>query len=432
MPRLLILSLNYAPEPTGFAPHTTALAEHEASLGFAVTVVTGFPFAPRWARWPEYKGRIVCRERVNGVDIVRVSHFIPRQPGSALQRVLMEGSFAAGAFIALSRRILFGPRFDLVLAVGAQPAVAWLARSIAALARIPYIVKITDLAAQAALDVGIVRNGTAAQTLASIELGAYRRACAAIVLCDAFANALVADGFPREAVHVIPDSVDLDAIQPDGDGARFRRHHHIDPGAFVVLYSGSLGLKQGLFDVVDAARLLAPRSSDVQWVLIGEGETRKALRRRIADARLDDRVLLLPLQPERDLRDMFAASDLLLLSQLRAVKDTVIPSKLLMYMAAGRPVVAAVNTRSQAANLIREANGGVVVDPENAQAMADAVLTLLKRPQDRSAMARRNRVYAEQHFDRTAILSAQQAVIDNACARDEQTVSAAPSIRPLD
>jgi colanic acid biosynthesis glycosyl transferase WcaI len=155
---ILILSLNYAPEPTGFAPHTSALAEHLASRGDTVTVITGFPFAPRWTRWPEYRRRFISRQSINQVRVVRVSHFIPRRPGSALQRILMEGSFAATAMLAVLLRSLTAPPVDAVIYVGAQPAIAWLARVLAALHRAPYVVKITDLAAQAAVDVGIARS----------------------------------------------------------------------------------------------------------------------------------------------------------------------------------------------------------------------------------------------------------------------------------
>src|SRR5712691_6327546 len=104
--QLLIVSLNYAPEPTGFAPHTAALAEHLAAEGHAVTVVTGFPYAPRWRRWPEYRGPFMRIGQQRGVRLVRLSHFIPRRPGSAVQRILMEGSFAAVGLAAISARAL--------------------------------------------------------------------------------------------------------------------------------------------------------------------------------------------------------------------------------------------------------------------------------------------------------------------------------------
>ena len=401
MSRLLIFSLNYAPEPTGFAPHTTALAEHLVNAGHEVSVVTGFPFAPQWARWPAYRGKLVRQETTNSVRVVRITHFIPRKPGRALQRMLMEGSFAAAAGLwVLFTAIRGGRPYELVIYVGAQPAIAWLARIVASAWRVPYVVKITDLAAQAAVDVGIVGHGVPAAALKRFEFSAYRRASAAIVLCDAFKKALVADGFPADAIHIIRDSVNLKTVRGTEDGSAFRERHQIGREEFVVLYSGSLGLKQGLFDIVDAAKLLAAKSPEVRWVLVGEGETRDALAARIESAAMGARVILLPLQPEAWLGEMFAAADLLLLSQLKSVKDTVIPSKLMMYMAASRPVLAAVNASSQAAIIVRDSGGGVIVAAENARALADTVLDVQSRPSDRAVMARRGRAYAEKYFDR--------------------------------
>jgi colanic acid biosynthesis glycosyl transferase WcaI len=420
--RILLLSLNYAPEPTGFAPHTTALAQHLQARGHDVTVLTGFPFAPRWARYPDYRGSVVRRETIDGVRVVRLTHFIPTTPGRLVDRLLMEGTFvASGALFLLSS--LSGARYDVVMYVGAQPAIAWLGRIVAAYSSVPFIVKITDLAAQAGLDVGIVRSRRLGDILDRFEFGVYRSARAAIVLCDAFRDSLVNRGFPRDAVHVIRDSVDLETLHPLASGQGFRDRHGIRPDEFVVLYSGSFGLKQGLFDAVDAARSI-DAAANVRWVLVGEGETRHALEERLAAAALGDRVMLLPLQPESQMNEMFAAADVLLLSQLRTVKDTVIPSKLLTYMAAGRPILAAVNAGSQAAAIIRDAQCGLLVEPESAAALAGGVRALMSNARVRADMARRGRAYAEQHFDRSSILDAQLRVIDDLLERRYPRVDA--------
>src|SRR5262249_3767778 len=151
--RILVLSLNYTPEPTGFAPHTTALAEHLAGAGHAVTVVTGFPFAPRWERYAEYRGRFTRHEIKADVRVVRITHYIPRSPGRAIERLLMEGTFAAAGLLAIVPMLLRESAFDTVIYVGAQPAIAWLGRLVAAMCGAVFVVKITDLAAQAAVDV---------------------------------------------------------------------------------------------------------------------------------------------------------------------------------------------------------------------------------------------------------------------------------------
>ena len=311
---------------------------------------------------------------MNGVRGVRMSKFIPRAPRRVSDRLLMEGTFATlGGLFLLPSIMCGGSRYDAVLYVGAQPAIAWLGRVVAQICGAPFIVKVTDLAAQAALDVGIVRSRFLTGLFEQLEFSAYGAAQSAIVLCDAFRESFVRHGVSREAIHTIPDPVDLETICPGGSGCAFRERFGIAKGEFVILYSGSLGLKQNLFDVVEAAKLVSRDYSDVKWVLVGEGETRLALAQQIETAQMAKRVLLLPLQPAAEMNEMFAAADVLLLSQLRAVKETVIPSKLLTYMSAGRPILAAVNAGSQAANVVRDAGCGLLIEPECPNAFAEAI-----------------------------------------------------------
>ncbi len=410
MAHVYILTINYAPEPSGFAPHATQIAEHLARQGHTVSVFTGFPFAPSWHRRPEDRGRLFSREHEGNLTVRRVTHYIPRRPSSVLQRMTMEGSFGLTALMAIVAAMLGSAgRPDTVLYIGAQPAVAMLARVVASLARRPYVVMITDLAARAALDVGMVGN-TLSRLLERFEFAAYRAAAGAIVLCDPFEQALVQHRYPADRIRVIPSPIDIELVRPVLRSGAFRARHAIPEDALVVMHAGSMGLKQGLLNVVAAARLT--RDTNICWVLVGAGETMSDL---IEATRRDDlgrRVCFVPFQPDEALAEMFAAADVLLLNQLSAVKDTVIPSKLLTYMAAGRPVLAAVNPESQAARLLCKADGGLLVAPEDPHALADAARWCTTAdPAVLAAFSTRNRAYAEQHFDQRNIIAAHEQFI---------------------
>ena len=211
-------------------------------------------------------------------------------------------------------------RPDAVLYIGAQPAVAMLARVVAGLARCPYVVMITDLAARAALDVGMVGDRLS-RLLERFEFAAYRASAGAIVLCAPFEQALVQHRYPTDRIRVIPSPIDVELIHPVPRTGAFRARHAMPKDALLVMHAGSMGLKQGLLNVVAVASLT--RDTKICWVLVGAGEAMSNL--------------------TEALEEMFAEADVLLLNQLSAAKDTVIPSKLLTYMAAGRPVLAAVN-----------------------------------------------------------------------------------------
>ncbi len=408
--RALIVGINYLPEQTGFAPHLAYLAEALAANGHVVTVLTGFPFAPLWKRWPEYRGRLFARDIVNGVEVIRSTHFIPRRPGAMVQRLLMEGSFVLMALASLAKSKQ--APWDVIVYCGAQPSLAMLVRGLAKWFTVPYVISIQDLAAQAATDVGIVKHPFITKALERFEYSAYLGAAQAFVLCQAFSDSLVAHGYPREAIHLLRSPIDVDQIRPVERMPRFRAANGLKPDDFVVLFSGSMGLKQGLDNVIAAARDLRASAPDVRWVMVGDGEMKPALERLIVEHQLQECVKLLPLQPFEEMAAMFAAADVLLLNQIGTVKATVIPSKLLTYMAAGRPALAAVHENSQGAVLLREADGGFVVEPDSPRTLAEGVKRLRGLDADsRRAMGRRNREFAEAHFDRNQIVGQQESVL---------------------
>jgi colanic acid biosynthesis glycosyl transferase WcaI len=414
MARLFIITINYAPEPSGFAPHVTALAEHLARQGHQVSVFTGFPFAPRWRRRVEDRWRVFSCERNGNLTVRRLTHFIPRKPSSAVQRICMEGSFGASGFAAMVSVMLKTGRPDAFIYVGAQPALAMLARIVATLVRRPYLVRITDLAARAAVDVGIVGRRLS-RALDAFEFAAYAKAAGAAVLCRSFEQALDDYGYPSDRIRVIANPIDVDRIRPIARTGRLRVRYGIPADAFVVMHAGSMGLKQGLSTVIDAAALT--RESAIHWVFIGDGEVRSQLIEATRSAGVQQKVHFLPFQPDHALSETFADADVLLVNQVRAVKDTLIPGKLLTYMAAGRPVLVAANPESQAAQLLRDAGGGLLIAPEDADALAMAARTLSTSGRDTlAAFGTRNRTYAEMNFDQQKVLVEQEQFLLQAIA----------------
>ena len=419
-----MVSLNYAPEPTGFGRHVSALAELVASHGHQVTVLTGFPFSPRWRRWPEYRGRRILCAQVSGVDVIRASHFVPWRPGSALQRIWMEASFCVMAAIIVSTRLRRRP--DVVLYCGAQPSLAMFARGLARWWRTPYVVSIQDLAARAAWEVGTVRSSWLNRLLERFEFAAYSKADCAMVLCDAFRDALLATGYPADRIRTIHPPIDVDHIRPIHGSTAFRARNDLAPDDFVVLYSGSMGLKQGLTNVVEAARLLATSRHAIKWVLIGDGELRATLEALIQKYELGRRVRLLPLQHEATVPTVLASADVLLLNQLTTVQQAVLPSKLLTYMAAGKPILAAVNAKSQGAMLLHRTGGGRIILPGDPAALAAAVEALAEA--DRTLldeMGALNRGFAERYLDQKYILAEQESLLLQVVKGLDQSVARA-------
>ena len=138
---------------------------------------------------------------------------------------------------------------------------------------------------------------------------------------------------------------------------------------------------------------------------MGQGEERKKLEEDISNRNLTN-VRMLPLQPAEALSRMYSSADVLLLNQSASIQDAVIPSKLLTYMAAGRPIVAAVSERSEAARQVLRGNCGVVVPAENPRALVEAVLALRRDPALRHELGANGRAYVEAHFTKDRVLRA--------------------------
>jgi colanic acid biosynthesis glycosyl transferase WcaI len=396
--RVLVIGINYRPERTSVGPFTTGLCEHLVAQGHEVTVVTAFPYYPEWRVWDAYRGSYYHREIANDVTIHRVAHYVPRRPSSLIQRLTYDISFTVNSFIAA----LFAGKCDLIYCSCPPPTVAFAAYLLGKIKRVPYAIKLTDLASDAALATGIMKPGLGIRMARAFEVFTYRRALAVICLCRGFIDRLKERGVKENTLLLIPDWGDTENIRPCDNDSTFRRDNQLDPETFLVLHTGNMGKKQHLINIVDCAELTKDEQ-DLSWVLVGQGEERTRLEWEISSRNLAN-IRMLPLQPNESLCRMYSGADLLLLNQAAAIEDAVIPSKLLTYMAAGRPIVAAVSQKSEAARQILLAKCGVVVPPENATALADAVLTLRRNPALRQELGANGRAYAEAHFTKALVL----------------------------
>jgi colanic acid biosynthesis glycosyl transferase WcaI len=226
-----------------------------------------------------------------------------------------------------------------------------------------------------------------------MTLGAADRV---VIIDNGFAPYLSQLGVGQDRINQIPNWIDIDAIRPMDPDVESRRFLGAGADDFLVLHAGNLGRKQAV-DYV--AHLFARLGSRFKLVVIGAGTGADALH----ELNLDN-VRVLSLQPAEDLPRLLAAADAMLLSQRRDVVDSVVPSKLLMYLASGRPVIAAVNELSPAARIVRESDGGILVQPENPTALDLAVNFLACDPTARATHGLHGRAYAVRNYERGAVL----------------------------
>jgi colanic acid biosynthesis glycosyl transferase WcaI len=396
--RIQLFSTNYVPEKNGMAPFSTGICEYFAEQGHEVTAITAFPYYPAWRVWDGYRGRLFQKEKIRGVTVRRVWHFVPKRASSLLQRLAHDLTFTISVFWGA----LLAGRADVICCVCPPPTLALAAYLLSQLRGRPYIIILADLASDAAMATGILKEGKIVRWARSIEAFAYGGADKTVCICHGFVEKLTARGIPAEKLTLIPLWGDTQNVYPTADASKFRVAHGIDESTFLIMHTGNMGKKQDLMNVVRAAQRLQ-QHADIRWLLVGQGEERLVLERYIQEQRVTN-VTLLPLQPAETLAQMYCAADVLVLNQRAAVVDSVIPSKLLTYMAAGRAVVAAVSDKSETSHYIDRAKCGVIVQPESPAALAEAVLNLKQACDLRRHLGQNGRAYVQANFTKEKIL----------------------------
>jgi colanic acid biosynthesis glycosyl transferase WcaI len=414
--RILIASVNYAPEQTGIAPFSTGLAEHLAEHGHQVVVATTFPFAPLW-RWYEPPRRWRTRETLNKVEVWRTKVVLPHRRTTAWRIIFDSSVGLATLLMVLSVR-----RFDITIYVSPpiQPALLGLALRAKLGKR---VMLVQDLPTEAARSVGMLNGAPALQVARTMERVCYTSADHIVVISKAFSTHMKRLGIKAGNISEIPDWADLDLIRPVKSDHEIRLRLGAARGDFLIVYAGNMGAKQDLRNVVSAAALLK-HESQIKFALIGDGQERQAIADQVAAQGLRN-VKLLPLQPAAELSKVLSSSDALLINQAPLVVDSVLPSKLLTYMASGRPVLAAAHPDSTTASLVQHANCGVIAEPGRPEALASTIRSLASqagRSGSLETMGRQGRAYVEEHFERTAVLNRWTELIDRLHPRPRSRV----------
>lgn len=385
---VLFVSRYYWPELIGSAPFSTDIAEWLAAHGRPTTVVSGLPHYPHDAVFPAYRGGRCRRETVCGVEVERLSAGPPRGC-SAFARIANEAEFLLrGLATLVTGRVR---RHPVVLAL--CPSILSVALGVAARRRGGVCVAVVhDIQSGLAekLGMGGSRMG---RLMRAAERSILNRTDLVAVLSSEMKDQLRRIGV-TVPIEVIPLWVDTDHIQPAPAVAR--------PGV-KVLYSGNLGRKQGLGQVVELARELADRRLDIEIVLRGDGNQAGELLAEIRRLGLTN-IQLAELQPNEALGTALAAGDIHLVPQRPDAAAFAVPSKVFNIMAVGRPFVATALPDSVLWRLQRQSGAFLCVPPDDPPTFAEAVVRLADDSRLRQELGRRGREFVEQNYAKPRIL----------------------------
>jgi colanic acid biosynthesis glycosyl transferase WcaI len=392
--RILIYSINYFPELTGIGKYNGEMAEWLVNHGHEVVIITAPPYYPWWQVQQPYRSWIYSTELINKVKVYRCPLWVPRQP-TGVKRLLHLFSFALTSIPLLLIQLFKRP--DIIVVLEPTLFCAPAALGLAHLSGARTWLHVQDFEIDAALGLGLVKAKAAARTAAKIERWLMRRFNKVSTISDNMLERLLTKGVAQEKSVLLPNWVDAQDIFPLSKASIYRAELGIEDDKCVALYSGNMGEKQGLEILLAAARSLQAESR-LLFVLCGAGAARERLMQ--IGTGLHN-VRWLPLQPVKKLNELLNLADVHLLPQRADTADLVMPSKLLGMLASGRPVLATAHPGTQLAKMVSSC--GKVVEPGNAQEVAQGLLELLHAPQERKRLGMEARK-AAQAWDKSSVL----------------------------
>ena len=385
----------YPPEGEPSAVMAEELARSWVRSGNDVTVVCPFPNRPHGVVHPGFRRTWRSIKNIHGVRVVRVWTWLIGRRRLHINRIMENISFGISAALTL----LFSKRPDVIV-LASWPILSRLPILLVSyLRRVSIINYVKDLYPEAMSSAGMLKASSPLyRLLVRLDSFICRHVKHTVVISDSVRE-VVAETRKLDPSHlsVIRDFLNLDAIRPFPGRSRWREEVGISRDDMVFMYAGTMGLASRVDVLTEVARLTAS-ANDVRIVCIGEGVLKDGMLQEKAAQDLTN-LLIFPFQPRERVSEVQSSADVMLMLTARNMGVSSVPSKLITYLAVGKPVLAAAEEDSDLARLIRDNGLGLVVEPENPESIAEAMLSL--RSLGRTALAdmgMRARRYAEAHY----------------------------------
>ena len=375
------------------------IAHYLAARGHQVTVIT----SPVNYLTGRVKGnRLHWMEKEipePGITLLRV-YVYPALHRSFFHRMINFFSFMFSSFfVGLSVK-----NVDVVWGTTPPLFQGWTAWRLARLKHKPFVFEIRDLWPEFAIAIGVLKNGTLIRLSYWLESFLYRHADRIIVNSPGFVPYVTRQG--GKNITLVPNGVDPAMFDPTADGKSFRKEHQLG-SAFIVLYAGAHGISNDLEVILRAAQLTLSHP-DIQYVFVGDGKEKAHLRQKAQEYQLSN-VHFVPSVAKQQMNQVLAAADacIAILKPLELYKTTY-PNKVFDYLAAGRPVVLAIDGVIR--QVVEEAHAGIFVQPGDAGAMAQAILNLASNRPAARQMGLAGREFVTQNFNRQTLAARLESI----------------------
>jgi colanic acid biosynthesis glycosyl transferase WcaI len=419
--KILYVSQYFPPEMGAPSARAAELAQHWAGAGHEVSVLTGFPNHPTGIVSPEWRSRLrrlAYREKVGPVNVFR-TWLWPLPNRKAHERMRNYASFC----ISSALRGLTLTRPDVIIASSPQLLVGLSGWWLAFTRQVPLVFEVRDLWPESLSAVGLgSEDSLLYRTLAATAKFLYEHSARIVVVTQAFKDHLVRTWHvPAEKVVIVENGVETDLFAPAHPATNLAVRKELRAESrFLVSYIGTIGMAHGLKTLVDAAAKLQSQNPSVLFLLIGEGAEKEPIKALCRSRGLAN-VQFIDQQPREKIPAFISASDacVVLLKNTEVFK-TVIPTKMLESMACARPVILGV--QGQAHKILQEAGAGLVIEPENADALVSAINQLTSHRDLARELGEKGRTYVLQNYSRSSTAQKYIPVLQRVISNGTQPV----------
>ena len=388
MSRVLLVTTNYWPEPTGIAVYTTDLAVALKNNKHQVTVLTSLPHYPWWKVPQEFVHLGEGVTSHDGVEVIRAKHLVPPK-----MNVLFRMRFEFSLWWNLKRvsKRFKNNNFDAVIACMPTVAAGVIGNKIAKRLGVPFGLIVQDLSGAGAKQSGLRGGALISKIAHMVEGSALHGADSLVVVSPAMRDVVIGLGVePRRVSQILNYSArSIDPV----DKAVARKKFAWVEGEFVVIHTGNMGAKQDLENVVKAANTLG-QNSVVKIYLVGHGNQENTLKQLCAGK---ENISVMGAVPDEDYSALLSAADLLLVNERSTQMEMSLPSKLTSYLYSERPVIAAVPRGGATWKFLE----GVaeLVDAGDPKKLATKIEELSKKQSRLDQLAKLGSEFAVKHLD---------------------------------
>ena len=356
-----------------------------------VTVITNFPNHPDGKIFAGYKNKLIQKENIDGINLIRLWTFITPNEGFLLRTLnYIIYMVLAIVYVTFSRI-----KFDLVIATTPQFFCGLAGKYISIFRKKPLILELRDIWPESIVAVGALTNRRVINFFEKLEISLYKHATKIISVTKSFKENLVNRGIPPEKIDIVYNGVSIDL---------FNNHTEIDNkelleylrDGFKIGYIGTIGMAHSIITLVNAAKQL--KDTDIKFIIVGSGANREAIEEEIGKYNLNN-IKIFPLQPKKDIPTIINSLDLFCVHlKKNKLFETVIPSKIFEGMMMRKPILMGVEGESR--KIIEDANCGLPFEPENSD---DLVNQVMKYKNDLNLIEEHGRngyVYVKENFNR--------------------------------